>query len=290
MRFSERYGHKEVRKALQRGAMDDGLRNRLWDGVYFHFCKPMLEWDYVKGLDEAPGGIAATLYGLWQEHLKRPWDTIDSETVGAAVEALRDYFFSCEWWAVYDLLEYLAEELDEYYSKRLIRSWNRALEEEKSACRFVGTEIAEITSEEEIKAVESALAQTEALPAVRSHLRRALELYADRPEADYRNSIKESISAVESLACLVAEDAKASLGEALKRIEQQGRVEIHGALKRAFGVLYGYTSDEGGVRHKMLEEGKVGQAEAQYMLAACSAFVSYLISKSADAGIELNTG
>jgi len=290
MRFSERYGHKEARHALQRDSMERGLRNRIWDGVYLHFCKPLLDWGDLENVHEAPGGIGVTLYGLWHEHLKRPWDTIDSETVGAAVEALRDYFFSREWWAVYDLLEYLAEELDEHYGQRLIGMCNRVLDEEKSAYRFVGTQIAEITSEEEIKAIESALAKAEPLAGVRTHLQTALELYKRKPKAEYRNSIKESVSAVEALACLITDEPKATLGKALDKIEQQGQVKIHGALKKAFGILYGYTSDEDGVRHKMLEEGRVGRAEALYMLVACSAFVSYLVSKAADAGMDLTTG
>jgi len=57
---------------------------------------------------------------------------------------------------------------------------------------------------------------------VSSHLERALELYADRQKPYYRNSIKESISAVESMARLVADNLKATLGDALKEIERKG--------------------------------------------------------------------
>ncbi len=57
---------------------------------------------------------------------------------------------------------------------------------------------------------------------VAAHLQRGLELYADRESPDYRNSIKESISAVESMARIVAENPKATLGDALKTIEKRG--------------------------------------------------------------------
>ena len=43
---------------------------------------------------------------------------------------------------------------------------------------------------------------------------------------DYRNSIKESISAVEAMARLVAENPKATLADALKAIERRGA--LHG--------------------------------------------------------------
>lgn len=37
-----------------------------------------------------------------------------------------------------------------------------------------------------------------------------------------------------------------------------------------------YTSDEGGIRHAMLEEPNIGYDEAKYMAVACSAFVNFI--------------
>jgi hypothetical protein len=63
------------------------------------------------------------------------------------------------------------------------------------------------------------------------------------------------------------------------------KTELHGALKSAFNKLYGYTSDEDGIRHAILEEKEVGFDEAKYMIVACSAFVNFLISKAAATGL-----
>ena len=51
-------------------------------------------------------------------------------------------------------------------------------------------------------------------------------------------------------------------------------------LEEAFNKLYGYTSNEGGIRHA-LSEGDTPPTfdDAKYMLVSCSAFVNYLISK-----------
>ena len=50
-----------------------------------------------------------------------------------------------------------------------------------------------------------------------------------------------------------------------------------GSLKKGFSALYRYTSNEGGIRHKLTDEDvQVTQAEARFMLIACSAFVNYL--------------
>ena len=90
---------------------------------------------------------------------------------------------------------------------------------------------------------------------------------------NYRNSIKESISAVESIARVVSGRDKATLGDALKAIK---RGQLHPALKEGFLKLYGYTSDEQGIRHAMLDEPNLTAADARYFLVSCSSFVNYL--------------
>jgi len=51
--------------------------------------------------------------------------------------------------------------------------------------------------------------------------------------------------------------------------------------------MYGYTSDEDGIRHAMLEEPDVGFEDAKFMLVACSAFINYLKVKADKASINL---
>ena len=77
-----------------------------------------------------------------------------------------------------------------------IKQLNFEFERLNFAYRIIGQEIVEITSKSEIATIEDAMANTSRN--IKIHLNRALELYAQRPTADYRNSIKESISAVGS--------------------------------------------------------------------------------------------
>ena len=57
-------------------------------------------------------------------------------------------------------------------------------------------------------------------------------------------------------------------------------MHIHPAMENAFTSLYGYTSDEGGIRHaEGLFESNVTFEEAKYMLVSCCAFVNYLIAE-----------
>lgn len=49
------------------------------------------------------------------------------------------------------------------------------------------------------------------------------------------------------------------------------------SIKNAYSALYGYTSNENGIRHAMLEKSELTYADARYMLIVCSAFVNYVI-------------
>jgi thiaminase len=75
-------------------------------------------------------------------------------------------------------------------------------------------------------------------------------------------------------------DPSADLSKALARLEQ--KISIHAAMKKGFTSLYGYASDENGIRHALLEAGeaKVDEADALFMIGACAAFVSYLLNKA----------
>ena len=115
------------------------------------------------------------------------------------------------------------------------------------------------------------------------HLQTALSLLAKKPEPDYRNSIKESISAVESVARVLGKESSKGLSDALDELSK--KANIHGALRAGFNSLYGYTSDKDGIRHALLDEPSVGFDDAKYMVVSCSAFVNYLISKAETAGL-----
>jgi len=99
---------------------------------------------------------------------------------------------------------------------------------------------------------------------------------SDRKSPDYRNSIKESISAVESLVQKTV-GKKGTLGQLIEKIEEH--FELHKALKKSFRELYGYTSDKDGIRHAMLDEPNLDFEDAKFMLVTCSAFINYVNGK-----------
>ena len=109
-----------------------------------------------------------------------------------------------------------------------------------------------------------------------SHLRKSAECIN---QGDWADSIRESVHAVESVARQLDSKASSSLAPAVRSLEK--RSALHPALKQAWSKLYGYSSDEQGIRHALLdrEQASVGMDEAVFMLGACASFASYLWRK-----------
>ena len=274
MTFSESQGLKQPR-LLQTNSIDDGLRNRLWNVL--REILPTFQEGY--GFSHSQNGyIKRFCDTLWHDYFKWTVDSMPGSPSQAMVQ-IRAQYFALPWNEVYDLIEFVlpktsgSHNLDS--STQLV---NKVLESELSAYRIVAGRVVPISSEQEAQAVEKAIEQTRG-PYSNSaeHLQQAVNLLARKPVPDFRNSIKESISAVEAISAVITGDTKATLGDALKVIGSPA--PLHGALRSAFDKLYGYTSDAGGIRHALMEEATLEQEDAIFMLVACSAFVSYLIAK-----------
>ena len=280
--FSQRKGLKPVKSVMQIDSMDDNLRNGLWNALTMYY------WDNIHVYDRRISGDdnIKLFRALWLNYFKLPIDTIDLSW-NKMYGFLRGNFFEYEWNEVYDFIEFLIILEPPFRINRdaFINYCNHILQKEVSAYRIIGNRFTEITSEEEIDEIEEALETTSSIKPVFHHLKTALDLFSDRKSPDYRNSIKESISAVEALCNLISKGNKTTLGQALKEIQK--RVELHPALKKAFENLYGYTSDAEGIRHALLDEPNLDFEDAKFMLVSCSAFINYLISKSSKAGIKL---
>ncbi len=158
-----------------------------------------------------------------------------------------------------------------------------ALEQARAAYRVVdGDTIMPIGSEAERETIERAfadLAMTE-FHGARKHLRNAAEALTGGKSAD---SIRESIHAVESVVRVL--EPEGDFAKALAKLDT--KTKIHGALKRGFNSIYGFTCDKEGIRHPLLDDAvsNVDETDALFMIGACAAFVSYLINKARAAGL-----
>lgn len=277
--FSQRKGLKPIKVDVQINSMDYDLRIGLWNVLLtFFWHKAAVVPPIYREVDRQTSSL---LTKLCRDYFKRRLDEMNFWEI---MDLVKKYFFECEWHEVYDITEFVARN-DPYgptHVSQFMKSCNETLERELSAYRFVGGMIAQVTSDEEIGEIEQALGTP--VSAVNVHLKTALTLLSDKKSPDYRNSIKESVSAVEALCRQIAKD-DATLGQALKKVKE--KVPLHPALEKAFAALYGYASSAKGIRHSLLEEGSdLDFADAKFMLVSCSAFINYLVYK---AGIELGS-
>jgi len=251
MLFSKRHGFAETRFEPQIESMDDELRSGLWN--VFH--------DWIFGR-KAQGNTDSVLRIIWTEIYKRPVDELPHEA-----GHYKRIFMESPWYEVYDIVEFLSA-----YDPTA-QDFDRVLRRDNAGYRILDGQVTPIVEEGEVREVNAVLEDTSSrFHLARQHVARAVELFSDREAPDYRNAVKEAISGAESAACVAT--GKRKFGDALKELRSRG---LHPALAGVFGQLYGYSSDESGVRHALLDEGKTGAAEAHYMIVSCSAFISYLM-------------
>ena len=276
--FSERYGYKKVSDVIIRETITPEIQNVICS------CFDMLHNIYIEaGHHYTTNELVVLEKEIWTKFYNRRLAEYDYHSFSIP-ECIEEPFI--QWYEVLDLIEFSIKHLhhrDEIYqysiSTRFIALLNSEFERLNFAYRIVNCEIVEITSEHEIETIEYAIDNSP--QNVKMHLNSALEKLAQRPDGDYRNSIKESISAVEAF-CR-EKTGESTLGKALSQLEKKNII-IPPSLKAAFSKLYEYTNHaDTGIRHALMDDdGKYTPTadEALFMLVSCSAFINYLESKS----------
>jgi hypothetical protein len=263
MQFSERVG--AVTSVIQYESITQRLKNRLWNVPYRLYWMNTATNQWV-----LPDNLVIR---LWADFLGYPQDELLPYGEGA-YKQVKLAALELDWARFYDLVEFIANQDVGSHSSQFIPACNKVLFEERAGYRFIDSKLVPITSEVELAAVQLVLASPSPFATVSDHIRTALSRLADRPEPDCRNSIKESVSAVEAT-CHILYGESATLGQTLKKLG------IHPALEKGFDSIYGYTSDADGIRHAMIEESQVDIDDAKFFVVSCSAFIGYLISKRA---------
>ena len=250
MRFSQRHGYTPIKEVIQLESIDMETKNALWTALNLQY------WDsVVRDGDIINSRLRLSYRGnhelrllcqrLWISFFKEPIDTLPDDW-NRVYGHIRDFFFECEWYEVYDLIEFIANaHPDEQRNSAFQRGANTFLEREIAGYRFIDGHIVQITAVEEIESVESALTGGKGSP-VSEHLRRAVELLSDRRAPDYRNSVKESISAVEALVKSTCGADKGTLGNLLKNLAH--RHPIHPARSgfwKALRLHFRFKRDTG---------------------------------------------
>ena len=272
-RFSERLGFKELPTLLQMEGVSETLKHSIWN--------------YTIDLFEHDGGWFQGSRAIAQFFRKSPVDELPVYDIPCR-EWTKEYYYSLAWFEVYDFVEFISTRYANIFPHRRVHQakdlqavFNFIFETEHAGYRFIAGSLVPISSSTETAEVSSAIEITSrtGLNGANEHLKTALALFGKRPDPDYRNCIKEAISAVESIAVQIGASKAQGLSGALADLD--AKVPIHPALRAAFVKLYGYTSNESGIRHAILDSPNIGFDEAKYMIVACSAFVNFIAAKAA---------
>ena len=265
--------------------MDDGLRTRLWNCVSEHYLGILrMQYPYSLGIEPFSAEKEEVVKNLYHNFLHRPIDIISEDFV-VEYNNIRNFFFNATWDEVYDFIEFVVRSIpDDKKKMTLTKSCNRVLQEEMSYYRIVGDLVTPMTSDEEMKAIETAMG----CPAepVRDLMSKALKALSDRKEPNYPSSIKDSVAAVESLCKIIAGDGSKTLVDSLKGV--QAKVGLHPALTKSLENLYGYRNVKPGVAHGGTQTAAEGFDEAFFYLVSCSAWVNFLSAKADKAGIRID--
>ena len=265
--FSQRYGYKS--SVLQLETASDTLKRRILAVFYKQEFDSYdtIDWtNYTTGIEDMMIEMGV------------PYEFPKNELIKKRnAEALQKYIMDAkEWYVIFDFVERYLMNSEKDIVEKMSAVFNRILVEEVSGYRIMDKQVVPIISEHELKALEEAT--NIPYDSARTHIRKAVDSFSDRKAPDYENTIKDSISAVEAMCCIITGNSKATLGEALKKLESRG-IKLHKAFQNAMNSLYGYTSDEGGIRHGSIDFVGASREDAKYMLISCSAFVNYLIEK-----------
>jgi hypothetical protein len=248
--FSQRTGIKPLKKPFQLGDMNRELKTGLWNAVLRFYLSHSGFLMYKPDKNLLFKKVYADLFSEAIDEMPVEFVEMKDEIKADILERLR-------WNEIYDLIEFLPNNYinDEGNyndtNKTFIEYCNKVLARENAGYRFVNKRIAEITSEQEIKEIEAAINLS--IDPVRVHIEKALDLMSDREKPDYRNSIKESISAVESLVNNISGKKNATLSLALDVIIKQKKIILAPSLKLGLEKIYGYTSSSDGIRHSLMK-------------------------------------
>lgn len=189
-----------------------------------------------------------------------------------------------EYYEILDLIEFFSEKIsfyiqNQYFEKEdYCRFFNSRFEEEFVGYRFVDGVIVQSIDEEANKSIEDAASTKYDI--VNKHISKAVN-YLSGANRDAENSIKESVAAVEYLCNVLAGTKSFELSKAIDALDKKKR--LHPCMKSMIEKLYGFASDEEGIRHST-KAGitKVSFNDGLFILVTCSAFINYALSFYSD--------
>ena len=246
-----------------------------------------------KNKEQRPLGIKHLIERLCVITLQDP-DSEDYDSWYCA-DSLKNRILSCEWYQFFDFVELIGYEIraieNQYESEFL---WE---DDEYPHFRFSGYKdsLNKLFIRERVgwrldkeghlqralpKSLSSRLEKTDEnlrdeFEPARQHYQKARK-YALQPNPDPENSIKEMVSAIESIARTIY-PRSTTLGDALKNMRADGFLPK--MLVPMFEKFYAYTCAEPAIRHGAKESSSVKQMDAEMIMHIGAALIRYIIER-----------
>ena len=273
--FEQAEGLAPLPKQLARTEVSQELRAVLWKYIHGLINETSEQGSYSYYLGDPWNDI------LQEVHVYREHRLIDdfSTDLKTAFAEVRRVFEQGSYADVYGWLQFV---LRTHSSQEFAERIEQILKYCRSPYRIVDGVICPIGTDGDAATVERAFVDLKAsgFTGSREHLKSAS---AELSAGNFSDSIRESVHAVESVVRVL--EPSGDFSKALAKLE--AKAKIHGALVSGFKSIYGFSSDEQGIRHPLLDKGApaVDEVDAIFMLGAGSAFISYLINRSRGAGM-----
>ena len=281
--FSQREGIEPLPQPLAVGTLSDSARNRLWSQIYKKLKGGMSPNELMLdiGINEP---WLTLIHDYYVNSLNKPGDEF-SPKLSNVKGWIKPLFLKDKYNEVFDFLEFVLRHDSLPPNDGFYKDVDDILKECLCAYTVVrdGPTIVPIALPEQRESVKEAIRELASGPfeGARSHLRKSANLLNNN---DLAGSVRESIHAVESVARRLDSGAKTSLKPALDALSKA--VPVHGAFIKGMEKLYGYTSNEDGIRHAHLDDtANVDTHDAVFMFGACASFCAYLVNKSREAGL-----
>ena len=281
--FSQAQGYEELPMSLKLEELNQKTRNKIWDCLYITVSNSLDSTLTHQGkiyIVKQPW--LSILAHLHVEFFTLPLDEFSGwyeDFINKYKKLLCGPGCVLRFNEIFDLLQHIMR--FEPCPPEFITDVAKIFEECRLAYRVSETQpvtIYPVTTQIEGKELLGALDQLRKNKffGAEEHLRQASDFLN---QSRYADSIRESIHSVESVARSLDPKSSTTLTQALTELENKN--PLHPAFKKGLLALYGYTSDEKGIRHSLIDDSQanVGIDEAVFMFGACASFASYLSRK-----------
>lgn len=214
-----------------------------------------------------------SFFGIEQENTP----TVKAIIIKNNADKLRAFLASCEWYQVYDFIEYIFAYCcdDDFDCLDLKEQINEILKYQGYRYRIEGGKVIPVVNDEELTEIHKAM--NTGIESVDKSYHEAVKLLSEKMNPDYNAVISKASNALEAMVVTIANQegyAEDTLGRAISKLESN-RIIIDERLVNVSKDIYKYACNSG-IRHGGVDSTVASENDAVYILVLCAACINYL--------------